>query len=191
MMGESTTLLTSVLPKEEVRALAVPTNSLILRHWSVCHPGSTIPVTLGGKNGPEKNAGGTSTSYWLSLSSLFFVFSWRIIALQCCIAFYTVYNCISRQLHESAICVHTSPHSWTTLPSLQVVTERQMELPVLYSNFPLAIYIMGLPLWLSGKESAFNAGDQGSIPGLGRSPGEGNGKQLQYSCLENPMYGRT
>ena len=38
-----------------------------------------------------------------------------------------------------------------------------------------------------GKESACNAGDPGSIPGLGRSPGEGNGNTLQYSCLENPM----
>ena len=37
------------------------------------------------------------------------------------------------------------------------------------------------------KESACNAGDPGSIPGLGRSPGEGNGNPLQYSCLENPM----
>ena len=37
------------------------------------------------------------------------------------------------------------------------------------------------------KESAFNVGDLGSIPGLGRSPGEGNGNPLQYSCLENPM----
>ena len=38
-----------------------------------------------------------------------------------------------------------------------------------------------------GKESACNAGDPGSIPGSGRSPGEGNGNQLLYSCLENPM----
>ena len=38
-----------------------------------------------------------------------------------------------------------------------------------------------------GKESACNAGDLGSIPVLGRSPGEGNGNLLQYSCLENPM----
>ena len=37
------------------------------------------------------------------------------------------------------------------------------------------------------KESACNAGDPGSIPGLGRSPGEGNGNPLQYSCLESPM----
>ena len=38
-------------------------------------------------------------------------------------------------------------------------------------------------------ESAYNAGNLGSIPGLGRSPGEGNGNPLQYSCLENPMDG--
>ena len=38
-----------------------------------------------------------------------------------------------------------------------------------------------------GKTSACNAGDLGSIPGLGRSPGEGNGNPLQHSCLENPM----
>ena len=45
------------------------------------------------------------------------------------------------------------------------------------------------PLWLSGKESAFNAGaegDVGSVPELGRSPGGGHGTPLQYSCLENP-----
>ena len=40
-----------------------------------------------------------------------------------------------------------------------------------------------------GKASAYNAGDLGSIPGSGRSPGEGNGNPLQYSCLENPMEG--
>ena len=39
-----------------------------------------------------------------------------------------------------------------------------------------------------GKESAHNAGDLGSIPGSGRSPGEGNDNPLQYSCLENPMH---
>ena len=38
-----------------------------------------------------------------------------------------------------------------------------------------------------GKASACNAGDLGLIPELGRSPGEGNGNPLQYSCLENPM----
>ena len=47
----------------------------------------------------------------------------------------------------------------------------------------------GFPGGSAGKESACNAGDLGSIPGLGRSPGEGNGYPLQYSGLENPMDG--
>ena len=47
--------------------------------------------------------------------------------------------------------------------------------------------ILGFSDGSGGKESACNAGDLGSIPGLGRSPGEGNGNPLQYSCLENPM----
>ena len=41
------------------------------------------------------------------------------------------------------------------------------------------------------KASAYNAGDSGSIPGLWRSSGEGNGNPFQYSCLENPMDGRA
>ena len=47
--------------------------------------------------------------------------------------------------------------------------------------------LLGFPSRSVGKESACNAGDQGSIPGFGRSPGEGNGNPLQYSCLENFM----
>ena len=46
---------------------------------------------------------------------------------------------------------------------------------------------MGFPGGSDGKVSAHNVGDPGSIPGLGRSPGEGNGHPFQYSCLENPM----
>ena len=46
---------------------------------------------------------------------------------------------------------------------------------------------MGFPSGSDGKESACNEGDLGSIPGSGRSPGEGNGYPLQYSCLGNPM----
>ena len=45
---------------------------------------------------------------------------------------------------------------------------------------------MGFPHSSVGKESACNAGDLVSIPGLRRSPGEGTGNPLQYSCLENP-----
>ena len=46
---------------------------------------------------------------------------------------------------------------------------------------------LGLSQWLGGEESTCHAGDVGLVPGLGRSPGEGNGNPLQYSCLENPM----
>ena len=49
----------------------------------------------------------------------------------------------------------------------------------------------GFPGGSEVKVSASNAGDLGSIPGLGRSPGEGNGNPLQYSCLENPMDGEA
>ena len=51
----------------------------------------------------------------------------------------------------------------------------------------LCFLLLGLPHGSDGKESSCNAGDPGSIPGLGRSPGKGNGYPLQYSCLENFM----
>ena len=57
------------------------------------------------------------------------------------------------------------------------------------------VYLGFLPIFCDfpggsdGKVTAYNAGDLGSIPGWGRSPGEGNGNPLQYSCLENPMDG--
>ena len=48
-------------------------------------------------------------------------------------------------------------------------------------------WLLGLPWWLSNKESTCQCRKQGLIPGSGRSPGEGNGKSLQYSCLGNHM----
>ena len=64
---------------------------------------------------------------------------------------------------------------------------------MVYSKFSniLALFPIRVPLGFpggsDGKESACNAGDPGLIPGLRRSPGEGNGNPVQYSCLENPM----
>ena len=66
------------------------------------------------------------------------------------------------------------------------------------SGFPQGVYFLlfkilsdikqsgGFPRSSVGKEYACNAGDLGSIPGLGRCPGKGNGNPLRYSCLENP-----
>ena len=50
-------------------------------------------------------------------------------------------------------------------------------------------YTSDFPDGSDGKASAYNAGDPGLIPGSRRSPGEGNGNPLQYSCLEDPMDG--
>ena len=50
-------------------------------------------------------------------------------------------------------------------------------------------YSLVFPDGSDGKASAYNEGDLGLIPGLGRSPGEGNGNPLEYSCLENSMDG--
>ena len=62
-----------------------------------------------------------------------------------------------------------------------------MRLKILLERF--AVIILGLRASLNseGKVSAYNVGDQGSIPGLGRSPREGNDNPLQDSCLENPV----
>ena len=51
----------------------------------------------------------------------------------------------------------------------------------------MSVFILSFPGGSEVEESASDAGNPGSIPGSGRSPGEGNGNPLQYSCLENPM----
>ena len=51
--------------------------------------------------------------------------------------------------------------------------------------------MLSFPGGSDGKASACNVGDPGSVPGLGRFPGEGNGNPLQYSCLENSMDGEA
>ena len=67
--------------------------------------------------------------------------------------------------------------------ALQTEDKNQLQETV----FLLPIAQMGFPGESVGKNPPANAGDSGSVPGLGRSPREGNGNPLQYSCLENPM----
>ena len=80
-------------------------------------------------------------------------------------------------------------------PAMQKLQE--MEVRSLGWEYPLEKEIAthssipGLPCGSAGKESAFNAGDMGSIPGLGKSPGGGNGNPLQYSCLDRGAWGPT
>ena len=58
---------------------------------------------------------------------------------------------------------------------------------IIQANLQTLRSVMGFPRGSSGKESLSNTGDQGSIPGLGRSPVEGEGYPFQYSGLENSM----
>ena len=55
----------------------------------------------------------------------------------------------------------------------------------------MAMFLEGLPWWLSGQESVFNAGDASSVPGLGRSACGGNGNSLQYSSLGESLGQRS
>ena len=74
-------------------------------------------------------------------------------------------------LLEKEMAIHSSTIAW--------------KIP--WTEEPGGLQSMGFPVGIDGKASACNVGGLGSIPGLGRSPGEGNGNPLQYYCLENPM----
>ena len=65
-----------------------------------------------------------------------------------------------------------------------------LDLRIFFFSFLFCISgLLGFPGGSDGKESTCNAGELGSLPRLGRSPGEGNGNPLQYSCLENLLDG--
>ena len=72
---------------------------------------------------------------------------------------------------------------YTSPPFFNKETEAQKDL----GTYLTVQGLLGFPGGSDHKESASSAGDPGSIPGSGRSPGEENGKPLQCSCLENPM----
>ena len=77
-----------------------------------------------------------------------FIFYWCIVALQCVLV-------SGVQRRESALCIHRSPHSWTFLPPLSVITERQAELPVRYTSFPLAMCFTPGSVYMSIPVSQF------------------------------------
>ena len=84
---------------------------------------------------------------------------------------------------HSSILAWRTP--WTEEPRLTVhgVAKSRTQL----SDFTSLNPITGFSRWLGGTESTCNAKDSSLIPGLGRSPGGGQGNPLQHSCLENPM----
>ena len=68
-----------------------------------------------------------------------------------------------------------------------VSTYQKADLPLTHCRFKWGRFLPRDTGGSDGKESACNARNPGLMPGLGRSPGEGNGNPLQYPCLENPM----
>ena len=110
--------------------------------------------------------------------------------LLCRLSLYFVHLLICHQISLSwSICLEYPAHSSLTLCSALYLFDSSDH--HLAFCMCLLVYLHCFPGGLEGKESACNAGDQGSIPELGRYPGEENGNPLQYSCLENPMDGRA
>ena len=70
------------------------------------------------------------------------------------------------------------------------MSHRVVRIPGIIHSFTYPVHLLrAFPSGSDGKASAYNVGDLGLIPRLERASGEGNGKPLQYSCLENPMDG--
>jgi len=75
---------------------------------------------------------------------------------------------------------------WASLVAQLIKNSCVGKIPLRKDRLPTPVFL-GFPGGSDSKESACKAGDLGSIPGLGRSPGGRHGNLLQYSCLENPM----
>ena len=79
-----------------------------------------------------------------------------------------------------------SPHNIVIILQLKKIIKKQNKTKHGQENTVCGL-LMDIPCGSDDKASVYNVGDPGSIPGLGRSPGEGNGNPLQDYCLENPM----
>ena len=104
------------------------------------------------------------------------------LSISCISQYYfslSVYSCSCKALVELS-CYHLHKRRFHSEILIQLVWDRAS--PSAFFEDP-----HGFPGGSDGKESTCNAGDLGSIPVLGKSPGGGNGHPRQYSCLENPM----
>ena len=153
------------------------------RGWAFC-PHMTIYLGFpGGTSGKEssfqcKRCKACGFNPWIEkipleddMATHSSILAWRIPSTEDCGGLQSMGS--QRVRHDWA-CTHTHTHTHGILPSLHCESNCR------------SLSTRRFPGGSGGKASAYNAGDAGSIPGSGRSPGEGNGNPLQYSCLENP-----
>ena len=94
---------------------------------------------------------------------------------------------LQQQVLRCLVCKRTPLSAPKTTASLKWAEHSPLRSALCCRFIPSLPWSLGFPCGSAGKESARNVGDLGSIPGLGRSPGEGNGHPLQCSGLENPV----
>ena len=174
---------------------------MIPQFWLLCHISSlrlsswhSSPVLTVRTSLPRSHLQMADVNIWATYPLVVVVrrvFSVCVCVCVCvCFVYFTLWNSKAPHRHacESvSYCVETSP-SWL-LPQDEFPSPNLMSLFVFYI-FPTSFW-KGFPGGLEVKESASNVGDPGSVPGLGRSPGEENGNPLQYSCLKNSMDGEA
>ena len=120
---------------------------------------------------------------------------WYIIDPRTLVEEMNYYSVVSKYTHTHTHNVHKhNTGDWITWADSRMhsVSKLSSSIAIKHTYFNITVvlyYILGFPRSSVGKESPCNAGDLGSIPGTGRSSGEGNGHPPQYSCLENPMDG--
>ena len=119
-------------------------------------------------------------SIWEGSLSLLLPFFFSCFSFpSCCLVAHFVYVTPYLGFPESSVGKESACNAGDPVSMVRKICWRRDRLPT-----PV---VLGFPCGPAGKESTCNAGDLGSIPGLGRSPGEGKGYPLQYSGLENSM----
>ena len=102
------------------------------------------------------------------------------------LSFIYIMYALSMYLSSSHPSVHVSIIYQLSLNSFIYLSKLSIY-PSIYLSIYLSIHLSDFPGGWDGKVSAYNAGDIGSVPGLGRSPGGGNGNPLQYSCIDTSV----